>query len=191
VPWGRSLAALALVLLAPLSARPEDSQPIAADAESGFVRPEPAGGMATGWEPGQASAASGADRLSADDIHQRLQDQLVAGVARPRIDLNIEFEFNSAQLTALGRSDLDEAGETMERFFPDNRFVLAGHTDSKGPEQYNLTLSIERAEAARRYLLDAHQIEPGRIEARGFGESRPLPGQPDERNRRVELELLR
>lgn len=156
----------------------------------GFVRPEPAEmGASDTSAVGAPDAAE--TRVSASQIKAQLEDQLVAGVARPQIDLTIRFEFNSAKLTDIGRLDLDEAGEAINRHFREKRFVLAGHTDPVGTEAYNLALSRDRAEAAREYLIEAHGISSERLEAVGFGESQPLPGQPDEANRRVSLELIR
>ena len=166
---------------------------LAASAEDepspGVVRPEPAA-MHAGSELAAAPTREG-DRITATEIAARIEEQLVAGVARPHIDLSIQFGFNSAELTDAGRRDLDEAGVAINRHFGDRRFVLAGHTDSLGSEDYNLSLSQDRADAARRYLIEQHEIPPERLEAVGYGESQPIPGEPDVRNRRVSLELLR
>ena len=176
--------------------------PVAADEDAGetptFVRPEAAAMGEGGWmESSQPSAPAGAAEadagaaLTAAGIQRDLEEQLVAGVPRPRIDLNIEFEFNSADLTPSGRSDLDAAGEAMSRHFEDKSFVLAGHTDASGPADYNLELSRLRAQSARRYLIEAHGIAPERLDAKGYGETRLIENGPPEKNRRVVLELLR
>ena len=75
--------------------------------------------------------------------------------------------------------------------FADRRFQLGGHTDDSGPSEYNQYLSEQRADAARRYLLENFEIAPDRLEARGYGEEEPLPQGDAARNRRVVLELLR
>ncbi len=129
--------------------------------------------------------------LTAEMIHQGLEDQIVAGVARPRIDLNIEFAFASAELTEAGRRDLDQAGDTLSRWYLESRFMLGGHTDDSGPAEYNMSLSLERAQSARRYLIEKFAIAPDRLATTGHGESQPLPGATAEKNRRVVLEMLR
>ena len=181
----RSATALCALLL---SATPAAAQtgPGARPAPAAMQMSEPVGERLP-------PAMAGDERvgLTAEDIHQRIEDQLVAGVARPRIDLHIEFDFNSARLTEAGRRDLDEAGSTLSRWYLDDRFRLGGHTDDSGPSDYNLSLSLERARSARRYLIEKFAIAPERLEARGYGESRPLPGQAAEKNRRVALELIR
>ncbi len=64
-----------------------------------------------------------------------------------------------------------------------------------GGVDYNAELSVERAGAARAYLVKTYQVEPSRIDTSGLGESQPLvPGTGDEAramNRRVVLEMLR
>lgn len=166
---------------------------VAAAEDDGFARPAPAAMQhdAEWTTPSAAARESEGTRLSAEQIHQQLQDQLVAGVRRPKIDLSIQFEWGSADLTAEGRRDLDEAGDTLTRFFPETRFRLAGHTDASGGEGYNMQLSRDRAQAAKQYLVDAHDIPPARLEAVGYGETRPIPGASDAKNRRVALEMLR
>jgi outer membrane protein OmpA-like peptidoglycan-associated protein len=164
-------------------------------APQSFPRPEPSAMGEGGWtDTRPANPASEADRpasASAGAIQQAFEEQLVAGVARPRIDLNIEFEFSSAALTASGRSDLDAAGEAMSRHFREQHFILAGHTDASGPADYNLQLSRARAEAARLYLISQFGISAESLTAQGYGESEPIENGPPERNRRVVLELVR
>jgi len=165
-------------------------------AEEPLSRPEAGAMPADDWSetrrPPPASVAGSSDqRINAEGIRASLDEQLVAGVARPRIDLNIEFEFASAELTDDGRRDLTAAGEALTRYYAETRFELAGHTDRAGPADYNLGLSIARAEAARRYLIDNFDISPERLDATGFGETQPLPESPPEKNRRVVLELVR
>ena len=77
---------------------------------------------------------------------------------------------------------------------PDIRISIGGHTDSIGAEAYNEGLSGRRAEATRRYFIDKG-IPPGRLEARGYGESQPVASNDSAdgraQNRRVELSPAR
>jgi OOP family OmpA-OmpF porin len=57
--------------------------------------------------------------------------------------------------------------------YPDYSLSIAGHTDSKGDDNYNLRLSYERAAAARKYMVEKG-IPAERIESRGYGESKPI-----------------
>lgn len=115
---------------------------------------------------------------------------------RPKLELEINFETGSADLRDDVRGDLDVVGQALsdDRLL-DKRFKLVGHTDFRGDESYNMALSEQRAESARRYLIEKYQIDPDRIAPVGMGESKPMMLGTDEaamrRNRRVELELIR
>ncbi|RMF59783.1 MAG: OmpA family protein, partial [Bacteroidetes bacterium] len=70
----------------------------------------------------------------------------------------------------------------------------AGHTDSTGPDDYNLRLSQARAEAVRAYLIERFGIAPERLVARGYGESQPIADNVTATgrtlNRRVEFRVI-
>jgi outer membrane protein OmpA-like peptidoglycan-associated protein len=71
------------------------------------------------------------------------------------------------------------------------KFIIEGHTDAQGDRQLNLDLSRRRAEAVADYLSSLG-VERDRLEVRGYGPDRPLPGRSpkDEANRRVEAVLV-
>ncbi|RMG63958.1 MAG: hypothetical protein D6715_10475 [Calditrichaeota bacterium] len=77
------------------------------------------------------------------------------------------------------------------RTFPNCTVTIEGHTDSHGSDAANLRLSQERAEAVKAYLLANMGLEPSRINAVGFGESRPIASNetPEGRakNRRIDI----
>jgi len=56
------------------------------------------------------------------------------------------------------------------------RVIIEGgsHTDSRGPEAYNLTLSTKRAEATVNYIMKGGNFDSSRISARGYGETSPV-----------------
>ncbi len=106
----------------------------------------------------------------------------------------ILFEPNSHGLLPISYETLNLIGELLLRN-PDLRLEIAGHTDVTGPEEYNLKLSQERAEAVRQYLIEKFGIAPHRLVARGYGEAMPVApnDSPTGRalNRRVEFRILR
>jgi OOP family OmpA-OmpF porin len=84
----------------------------------------------------------------------------------------INFDFNKATLKASSYPKLQQMVQIMNDY-PDYSLSIAGHTDSKGADDYNLRLSYERAASARAYML-SKGIPADRIESRGYGETKPI-----------------
>ena len=106
------------------------------------------------------------------------------------VDLEIYFAFNDASIRTQSKSQLDQLGQALtSKELRSSTFLVAGHTDAKGSDSYNLKLSERRADAVRRFLVDRFNIDPQRIVAAGYGEERlKLPGQPfGAKNRRVQI----
>ncbi len=103
---------------------------------------------------------------------------------------NIEFEVNSANITASGQAELQKA----IAFFTENaeaRALIEGHTDTDGDDAANLDLSQRRADAVKTFLVD-NGIEDGRLTTVGLGETQPIlvDGVEDKAaSRRIEFEL--
>jgi outer membrane protein OmpA-like peptidoglycan-associated protein len=78
---------------------------------------------------------------------------------------------------------------------PFSKVIVEGHTDSLGSDSYNLKLSNERARTIRMMLIRDHGIDPAKIEAVGFGESKPIDDngnfQGRQNNRRVDFRVIR
>jgi len=105
---------------------------------------------------------------------------------------NVNFEFNSYVL----QPDADTILKAVLTFLNDNpkiRILISGHTDDLGSEDYNLELSINRAKSVYNWLIN-NGIESDRLKFTGFGKSRPLFKDTDEKsralNRRVEVKIL-
>ena len=103
---------------------------------------------------------------------------------------NVFFETNSAVLEEISKQELDIVARWMETIDDDVVFELQGHTDDRGSESWNLTLSQMRADAVRSYLI-TQGIEASRLTARGYGMTRPIAtNETDEgraQNRRTEV----
>jgi outer membrane protein OmpA-like peptidoglycan-associated protein len=114
-------------------------------------------------------------------------------VVKKRLVLRgVRFDFDSAELRPDSLPILDEAVLLLG----DNRDILVvteGHTDSRGTDAYNQALSVRRAEAVYRYLVN-RGIAPERLTIRGFGETQPVASNETEmgraQNRRVELRVV-
>jgi outer membrane protein OmpA-like peptidoglycan-associated protein len=107
---------------------------------------------------------------------------------------SVVFEFNRAEIMPASASVLNTLGIVLQRH-PGVRLEVAGHTDAQGPDEYNLQLSLRRANAVRDYLLGNYTIDPTRLIARGYGETRPIADDATATgramNRRVEFVPLR
>jgi len=101
----------------------------------------------------------------------------------------VKFEFDSDQLTADSKTVLDGVAASLQDW-KEIRIEVAGHTDSKGRDAYNLNLSQKRAESVRRYLIE-QGVNGSRVVAKGYGETQPVADNATDRgrseNRRVEL----
>ncbi len=101
----------------------------------------------------------------------------------------VHFAFDSHELTGEAKSILTQAVEAMNTRSGID-VVAVGHTDSTGPENYNLSLSQRRAKSVRDYLV-SQGISGDRIATRGYGESSPIASNDTKdgraQNRRVEV----
>ncbi len=102
------------------------------------------------------------------------------------------FDFDKSEIQSQSFPVLDEAVLILQEY-PNVRIVVEGYTDDVGTEEYNMQLSIRRAEAVFRYLVNKG-IAPERIRVEGFGESHPVADNstPEGRaeNRRVEIRIV-
>jgi len=108
------------------------------------------------------------------------------------VRLNVEFEFDKAVVRAIYGDELKAVAEAMKAH-DDIDLVLEGHTDARGTDKYNQSLSERRAAAVKVKLAEMYGINPSRISTIGYGESKPIAdNKTDEgraRNRRVIGEL--
>ena len=101
------------------------------------------------------------------------------------------FESGTATLAPAARPRLHDLAQSV-RSAPEARVAVRGYTDAQGSESFNLTLSEDRADTVRKYLL-SEGIEPGHISAAGFGPQFPVASNDTlegrRMNRRIEIEL--
>ncbi|MBN2197165.1 MAG: OmpA family protein [Polyangiaceae bacterium] len=132
--------------------------------------------------PQQTPATNGCPRA-------RLETQAM----QIRILQRIEFEYKSADLTASSTPVLEDVRVILAEHPELAKVEIQGHTDDVGPDDYNVRLSVSRAEAVRLWLV-SHGIEGSRLTAVGFGKQRPLDTNDTyegrQLNRRVEFHIV-
>jgi outer membrane protein OmpA-like peptidoglycan-associated protein len=109
---------------------------------------------------------------------------------KPNIDLEITFDYNSAEISAKSMPSVQALGKALTSSdLQGSTFVVAGHTDAAGSDAYNQDLSERRADSIKRYLTDEFGIAGADLVTVGYGESKLKdPGQPlAEANRRVQV----
>jgi outer membrane protein OmpA-like peptidoglycan-associated protein len=109
---------------------------------------------------------------------------------KPKIDLDIQFDYNSADISKASLSSVQELGKALSSpSLRGSTFVVAGHTDAIGGETYNQDLSERRADTIKRYLSEKYGINGADLVAVGYGKTKPKdPNAPmDPINRRVQV----
>src|SRR4029079_9682803 len=106
------------------------------------------------------------------------------------LDMLINFELDSAELTGQARQNLDEFAKALHSDqLGQARFVVEGYTDARGTEAYNLGLSERRAQSVTSFLLEKG-VALDKVKAVGRGMSNPrVPDPMDPVNRRVEMKI--
>lgn len=107
---------------------------------------------------------------------------------------SLEFENGKADILPDMHSDLTKLANFLIDH-PTFNLTISGHTDSQGKEDSNLRLSQARADAIKAYLMYEFKISSSRIEAHGYGSSKPIVKEKTDEdralNRRVEFDLHR
>jgi len=103
----------------------------------------------------------------------------------------VNFAFDSSNLTSTAQANLDKLAKVLADN-PDTNINIYGHTDSKGTDAYNLSLSQRRADAVKAYL-SGKGIASNRMITKGEGEAMPVASNDTEegraKNRRVEFAI--
>lgn len=109
-----------------------------------------------------------------------------------KFDSDVLFAVDSADLSAQSRDTLVSFAGVLQEYAK-TAVIVQGHTDSSGSEDHNQRLSERRADAVKRFL-GQRGVDPARMMAVGYGESRPRATNDNaagkQRNRRVDV-LLR
>jgi outer membrane protein OmpA-like peptidoglycan-associated protein len=119
------------------------------------------------------------------------RDQMAAIVTkRPEVDLDINFDYNSAALTPKVEPQLNNLGKALTSpELAGSIVMLGGHTDAKGGDPFNQRLSERRAETVKRFLVENYHIPAANLVSAGYGkQGMKNPADPfAAENRRVQI----
>lgn len=136
-------------------------------------------------------ADADAARARAEADARRAAEAALAA-ARAAFAQAIYYDYDRSELKPESRTTLDGKLPLL-RANANVRIRIAGHTDERGSDAYNIALGQRRAAAAKRYLVD-QGIAADRIDVVSFGEDRPAAMGSDEsfwsQNRRAEFEII-
>jgi outer membrane protein OmpA-like peptidoglycan-associated protein len=110
--------------------------------------------------------------------------------SKPKIDLEIQFDYNSADISKGSVTAVQELGKALaDASLKGSTFVVAGHTDAVGGEAYNQDLSERRADTIKKYLTERYGITGSNLVTVGYGKTRPKDANApmDPANRRVQV----
>jgi outer membrane protein OmpA-like peptidoglycan-associated protein len=126
------------------------------------------------------------------------EEERVVVIEESRLEIldKIYFNVDSAKLRRRSYAVLDSVAEVLNAHLEIPVIRVEGHTDWTGPSEYNMRLSLRRAESVVRYLIAEGGVGGNRLVAEGFGETRPLvPNARTKmdlaRNRRVEFHIAK
>jgi outer membrane protein OmpA-like peptidoglycan-associated protein len=141
--------------------------------------------------PAEAKFVSSVRGRTTRSLSQSEREEIAAIVKdKPKIDLEITFDYNSADISAKSIPSVQALGRALSNAeLKGSTFVVAGHTDAAGGEEYNQSLSERRADAIKKYLIDKYGINGADLVTVGYGKGKLKdPSQPlAEANRRVQV----
>jgi outer membrane protein OmpA-like peptidoglycan-associated protein len=109
---------------------------------------------------------------------------------KPKIDLEIQFDYNSADIAKTSMASVQALGKALsDPALKGSTFVVAGHTDATGGEEYNQGLSERRADTIKKYLMQNYGLNGNDLVTVGYGETKlkDAANGADPVNRRVQV----
>ena len=173
----------------------------AAGAIIGGVIGDKAGNTAAGAIIGAAiGGAAGAyignymDK-QAEEIERDLEGAKIERIGegiKITFESGILFDVNKSSLRPVAKTNLENLAVILNKY-EDTEILIEGHTDSTGPEEHNMDLSIRRGESVASYMA-MNNVIPTRFTVLGYGENQPIATNETtvgrEQNRRVEIAIF-
>jgi len=136
--------------------------------------------LSGGWQADPAARAR--EESFVDSLRNRKTRSLslgereeIAEIAstKPKIDLDIQFEYNSAKISQASLPAAQELGKALSNpALKGSTIVVAGHTDAIGGDAFNQDLSERRAETIKQYLTDKYGIAGADLVTVGYGKTK-------------------
>lgn len=188
-----SKSALALISFLIPAVAMGQAQYNASEIVEHFNKPKPAAAAENGCPPGTPCLAKKKTRAVCIGTDSACAaEEEVAKVAEPAggFDLLITFELGSDRLSDQAKSNLREFAKALSSpALEGATFNVDGHTDASGSNSFNEALSARRARAVVAFLTELG-VPQERLEAKGYGESKPRSDDPFAAiNRRVEATI--
>jgi outer membrane protein OmpA-like peptidoglycan-associated protein len=149
-----------------------------------------------------SSTTTSVDRIISDLNSQKSSDgtaveaKKVSSGIQVNLPDNILFDFDKAEIRPEAKATLTKLNQLIASY-KQAPVEIYGHTDSKGNDAYNQSLSEKRAKAVQEYLVKNFKVETSRLSAKGLGEKKPVApntksngaDNPEgrQKNRRVEI----
>ena len=125
------------------------------------------------------------------DLPQAKVERVGEGI-KVTLGSDILFDVNSASLKPTTQKVLDDFAASLNKY-EDTNILVEGHADAMGPDDYNLKLSKQRADAVSGYLK-SKGVKSGRVDEKGYGEAQPVADNTTEagraQNRRVDVAVF-
>ncbi|MBR0845957.1 OmpA family protein [Bradyrhizobium liaoningense] len=109
---------------------------------------------------------------------------------KPKIDLEIQFDYNSADIAKTSVASVQALGKALsDPALKGSTFVVAGHTDAIGGEEYNQGLSERRADTIKKFLVQNYGLNGTDLVTVGYGKTKlkDAANGADPVNRRVQV----
>ena len=174
---------------------------VSADTILNALKPKPgvSRGLSTGPQQPADVAVQAKESTFVNTLRNRKTRSLSLGerqeiaelaATKPKIDLEIQFDYNSADISKGSVTAVQELGKALsDSSLKGSTFVVAGHTDAVGGEAYNQDLSERRADTIKKYLIQNYGLAGGDLVTVGYGKTRlkDAANGADPANRRVQV----
>ncbi len=136
--------------------------------------------------------------LGIEEVLKELNAKVTETEIKIEMEGDVLFDFDKATIKKEAESTLENVSKVIQKYST-QKILIEGHTDSKGSDSYNLTLSKKRAKSVKNWLIINGHIPKRIMQSRGWGEAKPIApntkkdgsDNPEgrQKNRRVEITL--